>query len=399
MPTANWLAAAASVSARPIFVFQMPEVGMYFSSDGAHFPIGFAAGASEPYHADLIAEGGFPTIKRSIRDIYSGRVVVTLGSIKIADAGEFDAAIGDHTVTLRGKKLNGWITYPRLAPEDAVQFLTARVQDADFSDAKTLTLNITDAAVEEAEAARLAAYSYTAANLGTLVKNALTAAGVAYPAGYDTAKWNAWTASGKPGAFTVTGSYSDGDIWSVLDALLADTHSWYGFDRTGLFVIEQFADLTGTPAADYDLSDPNDVFAWPGMKLITPVFRKQTVKYNAGASSVTKTANVLTSDPWWPTAQDGSGVDAGITNVTDATSLATARLTLLCHEHAQIGTISDFRFCSANIGQTVKMPAGDKNLPGIPPQYHRIIEIEEDPNTVGGVKIALWTDLGGPGIV
>lgn len=396
MPTPAFTAAAKKPDARPRLVFQFVGIPIYFASDDAHYPVAFSDGASEPHHDDLFVADGLPNIKRELPGKYYGRVTPALGDIKLVANILFGQYFSGYSTTMRGALINGYVTYAGLAAVDAVKFLTGRVQKMTSADNGDFTINLADATAETLNNAKAAALIYTAQPLGTLVKNILTASGLAYPADFDAPAWNAWTAVGQPGAYIVTGQYAEGGVWATIDRLLANTLSVYFINRSGKFTISQFADLGGSPAVDVDLDDYNSVYEGQNRtETFETILRAVTVKYNAGANTVTKTVNLLTSHPWWPTAKDQPEFDIGLTNVTDATSLATAWLTLLSCEHAITTIRTDARLMGFDVLQTVKLNVGDKKLPSLAPTYHRIIGIEEDYRT-GGVVAKLWTNLGGP---
>jgi hypothetical protein len=360
------------------------------------------AGGDELHHPGLIDDGGLPTIKRELQNVPIGpRAVVSYGDMKLIDDGSLDAYFGDHTITMRGRIVNGWVTFAGLAPSDAVQFLSARIitaQAAKNDRQSQITLNLADAVGEELEATRLASGAYTSAALSSVVQARLAAAGLSYPADYDALAWSAWSASGKAGAYVVTGSWQEGRPLDIVGNVVNESLTWFMIDRSGKFRIEQFADVGGSPTADVDLTDTNAIFEGNKVQQFDPVFRQQTVAYAAGASTVTKTSNVSTSDPWWPSAKEGEPKDVGVDGVADATNLATDRLTLLSHEHLVSVVRADVRMMGFDLGAVVKLDFGDKNLPAITPQYHRVIGIDENPND-GETVVTLWTDLGGPGIV
>lgn len=392
-PSAAWLDEARKPNARPIYVYQIPAHDVYIASEAGHYPV---AGKGEPYHLDVIDQNGLPKFTRKIQNIFEGRSVTSFGAIKLIDDGRWDSLFGPYDSTLRGAMVYGHVTFPGLPWDDAELYLTARVKTATSTGKGDLTLNLVDATSQNLLATRLAEGTYTSQKLGDVVKARLVAAGLNYPDDFDTTAWNAWTASGKVGDYTVTGQWSEGDVFSIIDALIGDTLTWYAIRRDGKFFIEQFTDLGAAPAVDIDMTDVDSVFDQSAsVTLHQPVFRQQTIQYNGGASSVTKTVNLSTSHPWWPTAKDGQPKDCGIVGISDATPLATARLTLLSAEHAIVKVAGDSRLLGYDLGATVKMAVGDKQAPALASLYHRLVEIDEDPGK-GQIVVTLWTKLGGP---
>jgi len=390
-PSAAWLAAAAKYGATPVFVYRLPDHGGYFASQKGHYP----DGASEPYHAGIIVKGRLPVVTREIRDTLSGRIIVSIAEGTLVDAGEWDSGWGDYQTTLRGARLHGYVTFPGLAWADAVFYLNARITELESTDRSRLRLTLQDATREATAAAWLPEGSATSATLGSVVLARLQAAGLVYPTDFDTAAWTAWTASGKPGAFVVTTTWTEGELFDVLDGLLAGTLSIYGFTREGKFTIRQFADLAGSPTPDIDLTTSGTLRQGGSMKTWQPVIRKETVKYNAGAASVSRTVNLSTGHAWWPTAREAEPVDIGLTGSGDAGTLASQRLLVSSAERALCRVHTDARPLGYDVGAIVKLAYGDHLLPDIAQQYHQVWRIVEDPNA-GGVELGLITALGAP---
>ncbi len=397
-PAQAWLDEASRADADPIFVFRLPDQNIYFASHPGHYPLDTTPGASKPHHAGIVESGGLPVVTRRIQNIFSGRTVTAIGSISVIDNGSWDSYFGDYSATLRGAPLNGYVTFAGLAWADAVNYLSARIDSVKTDDKGKMTLDLIDAKTAELDATKITEGTCTAQTLGDVVRARLTEAGLVWPTDYDQTAWNAWHNAGKPGAFTVTGSWGEGPITSVVDGLIAETLTWYAIGRDGLFYAEQFEDLGGSPTVDIDLDGANDLFEGGSVETFPDVFRQQTVLYNAGASSVVKTVNLATSHAWWPTAKEGDSKDCGCDGITDATYLADARLELLSSEHLITTVNADTRMLAFNLGDTVKLTLGGKNLPAGTPIYHRVIEIRENPNR-GETQIKLWTKLGGPPLV
>ena len=421
-PTAAWLAAASKPDAAPILVFQMPDLGsgLFFATEPGHYPVmdptperlalqegGFLKlqdgtdllikGISgSPHHAALVAEGGRPTITRRVQNIFSGRSTTAIGDIRLVDDGLLDEFFGGYESTLRGARITGYVHFAGLDfATDAEKYFVARVEQASVSDAGEISLRLIDEQTFLFQKIRIAEGTYTAQKLGDVVKARLTAAGVAYPGDYDATAWAAWTAAGQPGDYTVTGSWNEGDVFTVLDGILGDSFSWYCFRRDGKFYIEKFADLGATPPVTVSLEDAASCFEGGSAEMFLGVFRQQTVKYNGGAASVSRTVNLSTAHPWWPTAAEGQAVDIGLTGLADATALADARLAVLSSEHLVSTLHADLRMLAFNLGDTVEVTLSGKKLPGSVQKYHRVTEIKEDPNS-GKTIINLWSKLGGP---
>ncbi len=397
-PTQNWLDEAARADADPIFIFRLPNQNIYFASHPGHYPLDTTPGSAQPHHAGIVDKGGLPIVTRRIQNIFSGRSMTAVGNVKVIDNGSWDSYFGDYDNTLRGAPLDGYVTFSGISWADAVHYLSARIESVTTTDAGKMTLNLIDAKSAELAATKIVEGTYTAQTLGDVVRARLIEAGLVYPDDFDQAAWNAWNGAGKPGVFVVTGSWSEGNVTSVVDNLIAETLTWYSIQRDGTFYAEQFADLGGSPTVDIDLDGSNSLFDGGSTSTFPDVFRRQTVLYNAGASSVVKTVNLSTSHAWWPTAKEGESKDSGIDGVTDATYLCDARLALLSSEHLITTINADTRLLAFNLGDTVKLTLGGKNLPAVTPVYHRVIEIREDPNK-GQAQIKLWTKLGGPPLV
>ena len=389
-PTAAWLAAAKDNP--PILVFRLPDKQAYFASAGAHYPV---TGQGEPHHAGIIKAGGLPEIVREIQNIFSGRTGMVIGREALVDQGNWDTGFGDYDKTFRGARLDGYVTFPGLGWNDAELYLTSRILKIETTGQSEMTLFLIDATAEKLKNAMLAAGSYTSAKLGDVVKARLTAAGLAYPDDFDTTAWAAWVASGMPGDYTVTGSWSEGDVFSIIDQLVKGTLSWYGFRRDGKFFIEQFADLGASPSVDIDLTTAGTIIKGSSTAHYEPVMRQVEVKYNGGASSVIKKVNLLTTDPWWGTAREDDPVDCGLTLLADATTLADKRLALLSAEHLVSTVRVDYRPLAYNLGDTVKLDLAACHLPTGAPLYHRVVGIREELNR-GYVELKLWTKVGGP---
>lgn len=397
-PSPNWLAEAIKPGAHPIFVYQITALDIYFANVGGHYPVD---GKGEPHHPGIIDPGGLPKYERKIQNIFSGRSVTSFGSLKLTDDGTFDNRFGSHNSTLRGAKIYGYVTFAGLDWDaDAELYLTGRVQKLTASDKAQLTLTIADATSEELSSTRLAEGTYTTQKLGDVVKARLVAAGLTYPDDFDATAWTAWIAAGKPGDYTVTGSWPEGYALDIVDGLIRETLTWYCIRRDGKFYIEQFEDLGGSPAVDVDLTDGASLFEGGNVSIYEPVFRQQNVVWDNGGTPATETKDVDPADiaEWLLTAKDGEPKDIGLTVQADATSLATSRLILLSSEHAFSKLLADTRMLAYNLGATVESALGDKRLPALAPVYHRVVEIIEDPNK-GEIAIKVWTKLGGPALL
>jgi hypothetical protein len=258
-----------------------------------------------------------------------------------------------------------------------------------------MKLTLEDASSEKIKNTILSEGSYTSAKLGDVVKQRLLDAGLTYPDDFDTTAWTAWTASGKPGDYTATGTWSEGEAFEIIDAMLAGTLSVFGFNRAGKFVINQFDDLAPSPTVDVDLNVSDSILRGGSMKLREPVMRKETVKYNAGASEVSKSVDLSTSHVWWDTARENEPIDCGLDGSTDADTLCAHRLTLLSSEHG-LGVIpADSRMLAYNLLDVVKHDFSNHLLPNISTVHHQVYSITEDPNE-GSVKLGVWTSFGAP---
>jgi hypothetical protein len=399
MPTANWLTAAGKHDARPITCIQIPDHDLYFSNRGGHYPVAFdpTPGVEAPHHDHVITK--LPTITRSLGDPYTPQYQVTVGELTLRVAAGWEARFGAHATTIRGAMVYGYVTFPGLAPADAYQYLAARVVAAEITHEGDLLLRLEDALTAALRAKRFADTTYTGAIVGDIVKARFIAAGLSYPADFDTTAWSAWTAAGEPGSYTVTTSLGAGDVFTTCAQLLTGMMTVMVITREGKLRVERFADLGASPSIDLDLSPVGRLHAGARLAMQAPVYRTQQVTYVGAGSPVTRTVDsgAVPAD-WWSVALDGMVTDCGLTLAADAGYLAYRKLTVVSAEHTIAEVEARSLAFGADLLDTAYVPLASASLPALAQEYHRIVSIEED-GPVGACRLMLWSKNGEATIV